>query len=74
MAALSLGIPADAQVELNLNVPINVNSNADPYSVSAPPSGSVPEPTTAIFVGSGICFYIVSRLRKRQEVFDYYNK
>ncbi|MEO8725989.1 MAG: PEP-CTERM sorting domain-containing protein [Acidobacteriaceae bacterium] len=74
MAALALGIPPDSHVELNLNAPIDANSNPNPDSVSAPPPGSVPEPTTAILIGSGICFYIISRLRKRQEVFDYYNK
>lgn len=72
IAALSLGIPPTSQVDLNLNAPIIATPNPD--SISAPAPSSVPEPTTAIFVGSGICFFIISRLRKRQEIFDYYNK
>lgn len=74
IAALSLGIPPASQVDLNLNAPSNVSITPNPDSLSAPAPSSVPEPTTAIFVGSGICFFIVSRLRKRQEIFDYYNK
>lgn len=74
IAAIALGISPTSQVDLNLNAPIDVSSNANSDSLSSSAPSSVPEPTTAIFIGSGICFFVISRLRKRQEIFDYYNK
>ena len=70
IAAIALGLPSDQQVKLNLAG----TEVTEPVPQREKDSSPVPEPTTAIFIGSGIFFGVVSRLRKRQDVFDYYNK
>jgi hypothetical protein len=70
MAAIALGLPSDQLIKLDLAA----TSLAELPPLPKERSNPVPEPATAIFLGSGILFGIVSRLRKRQNVFDYYNK
>jgi hypothetical protein len=70
MAAIALGLPSDQLIKLDLAA----TGLAELPPLPKDRSNPVPEPATAIFLGSGILLWIVSRLRKRQNVFDYYNK
>jgi hypothetical protein len=70
MAGIALGLPSDQLIKLDLAA----TSLAELPPLPKDRSNPVPEPATAIFLGSGILFGILSRLRKRQDVFDYYNK